>query len=65
MMHKKKLFGKRVGFPFFIQINIEVIIFPQAQWKVRVRETDSDYVIWVKYPEKDKRQDMVCTPFLF
>ena len=25
--------------------NTEVIISPQAQWKVRVRETDSDYVI--------------------
>ena len=24
----------------------EVIIFPQAQGKARVSETDSDYVIW-------------------
>ena len=26
------------------KIFIEVIIFPQAQWKVRARGTDSDYV---------------------
>ena len=35
MMHKKTICGKRVGFPFFIKKNTEVI-FPQAQWKVRV-----------------------------
>ena len=37
--------GKRAGFPSYIQRYTEVIIFPQAQWKVRVNETDSDYVI--------------------
>ena len=45
MMHKKNFYGKRAGFPFFIKKNTEVIIFPQAQWKVRVRKTDSDCVI--------------------
>ena len=37
--------GKRAGFPFFIWRNNDIIIFSQAQWKVRVNETDSDYVI--------------------
>ena len=32
------------GFPFFIKRNNGVIIFPQAQWKVRVIETDSVFV---------------------
>ena len=45
MVHKRTICGKRAGFPFFIlKKNIEVIIFPQAQWKVRARGTDSDYV---------------------
>ena len=37
----------------FLILN-EVIIFPQAQWKVRVRETDSDYVIWVNIQRRIK-----------
>ena len=46
MVHKRTICGKRAGFPFFIlKKNIEVIIFPQAQWKVRARGTDSDHVI--------------------
>ena len=45
MMHKRTIYGKSAGLPFFISKNTEVIIFPQAQWKVRVRETDTDYVI--------------------
>ena len=36
--------GKRVGFPFFILRSNDDIIFPQAQWKVRVNETDSVFV---------------------
>ena len=44
-MYKRTTCGKRAGFPFFIKKNIEVIIFPQAQWRVRVRETDSNYII--------------------
>ena len=35
-------------------IRNEVIIFPQAQWKVRVRETNSDYVIWVNIQRRIK-----------
>ena len=53
MMHKKTVCGKRVGFSFFIKKNTEVI-FPQAQWKVRVRETDSNYVIWVNIQRRIK-----------
>ena len=45
MMHKRTIYGKRAGLPFFISKNTEVIIFPQAQWKVRVRETNTEYVI--------------------
>ena len=47
MVHKRTICGKRAGFPFFIKkkIFIEAIIFPQAQWKVRARGTDSDHVI--------------------
>ena len=44
-MHKRTICDERAGFPFFIQRYAEVIMFPQAQWKVRVNETDSDYVI--------------------
>ena len=44
MMHKRTICGKEAGFPFFIKKK-EVIISPQAQQKVRVRGTDSDYVI--------------------
>ena len=61
MMHKKTICGKRVGFPFFIEKKNTEVIFPQAQWKVRVRETDS----LSKYLEKDDRQDMICTTLLF
>ena len=43
MMHKKlSVVG---GQAFFIKKDPDVIIFPQAHWKVRVRETESDYVI--------------------
>ena len=57
MMPERTICGKRAGFLFFILRNTEVIIFPQAQWKVIVYEilyeivyeivyeTDSDYVI--------------------
>ena len=45
LMHKRTICGKRAGFPFFIKKNKEVMIFPQAQWTVRVNEIDSDYVI--------------------
>ena len=45
MMPNRTIRGKRTGFPFFIGRNNDVIIFPQAQWKVRVSEADSDYVI--------------------
>ena len=45
MMPNRTIRGKRTGFPFFIERNNDVIIFPQAQWKVRVSETDSDYII--------------------
>ena len=43
MVHKRTICGKRAGFPFFIKKkkNIEVIIFPQAQWKMRAKGTDS------------------------
>ena len=49
MVHKRTICGKRAGFPSFIKKNIfiEAIIFPQAQWKVRARGTDSDHIIWV------------------
>ena len=46
MMHKRTICGKKAGFPFFIKKKKkEVIISLQAQQKVRVRGTDSDYVI--------------------
>ena len=45
MMYKRTICSKRAGFPFFIKKNTEVVIFPQAQWKVRMRGSDSDYVI--------------------
>ena len=44
-MHKRTICGKRAGLPLFIKKNTELIIFSQAQWKVRARETDSDYAI--------------------
>ena len=44
-MHKRTLCRKRTGFPFFIERNTEVIIFPHGQWKVRMNETDSDHVV--------------------
>ena len=54
MMPKRTVFGKRAGFPFFIYRNAEVIFFPQAQWKLRVNETDSDYVIWINIQKRIK-----------
>ena len=45
MMHKRTICGKKAGFPFFIKKKKEVIVSPQAQQKVRVRGTDSDYVL--------------------
>ena len=45
MTPNRTIRGKRAGFPFFIWRNNDIIIFSQAQWKVRVNETDSDYVI--------------------
>ena len=33
----------------------EVIIFLQVQWKVRVIETDIDYVFFNKYPQEAKK----------
>ena len=44
-MHKRTICGKRADSPFFISGNTEVIIFPQAQWKVTMNETDIDYFI--------------------
>ena len=38
MMHKRAIFSS-------FKKNTEVIIFPKAHWKVRVRVTNSDYVI--------------------
>ena len=54
MMYKRTICGKRAHSPFFILKYAEVIIFPQAQWKARVRETDSDYVIWVNIQRRIK-----------
>ena len=42
MMHRKLSVVRGQA---FIKKITEVIISPQAQWKVRVIETDSDYVI--------------------
>ena len=54
MMPERTICGKRAGFLFFILRNTEVIIFPQAQWKVIVYEivyeTDSDCYL-KKYAE--------------
>ena len=59
MMPERTICGKRAGFLFFILRNTEVIIFPQAQWKVIVYEivyeTDSDYVIWKNIQSQDKK----------
>ena len=60
MTPNRTIHGKRAGFPFFIWRNNDIIIFPQAQWKVRVNETDSDYVIWINIQSQDKKSDMVC-----
>ena len=54
MMHKRTLCGERADFPFFIKKDTEIIIFPQAQWKVRVRETDCDYVIRINIQRRIK-----------
>ena len=57
MMPRRTICGKRADFPFFIQRNSEVyyiILFPQAQWKSRVNETDSDYVIWINIQKRVK-----------
>ena len=54
MMLKRTICGKRAGFPFLIKKNTEVIIFPQAQWNVRVRKTQCDYVIWVNIQRRIK-----------
>ena len=50
MTPNRTIRGKRAGFPFFIWRNNDIIIFSQAQWKVRVNETDSDCYL-NKYPE--------------
>ena len=50
----KTICGKRAGFPFYVQGNTEVIIFPQALWKVRVNETNNDYVIWINIQRRIK-----------
>ena len=65
MMPNRTISGKRAGFPFFIKRNNDVIIFPQAQWKVRVNETDSDYVIWINIQSQDKKSDMIGKTLLF
>ena len=65
MTPNRTIRGKRAGFPFFIWRNNDIIIFSQAQWKVRVNETDSDYVIWINIQSQDKKSDMVCKTLLF
>ena len=65
MTPNRTIRGKRAGFPFFIWRNNDIIIFSQAQWKVRVNETDSDYVIWINIQSQDKKSDMVCKTHIF
>ena len=65
MMPNRFIRGKRAGFPFFIERNNDVIIFPNAQWKVRVNETDSVFFIEKNIQSQDKKSDMVCKTPLF